>query len=169
MFRGHLRGISLGVGHLQFTATGQRTGAHDHVDLVLFQKVPYPLVELRGDATRTLNDIFDVEGHVLDRQSEFLRMVDQVLNFGRSQKSLGRNTPPVQTDTAEMFTFHDSYFHADLRGTDGGYIAAGTTPDHDQVVLIVSQRISFPNGQGWPIFSIRRQLQRYIRNFTEKL
>ena len=108
--------------------------------------MPDPLVELSGDATRTCNDIFDVERHVLDRQSEVVRMVDQVLNFRRSQ-GLSGNTPPVQTDTAKMFTFHDSYFHADLRGTDGGYIAARTTPDHDQVVLIVSQRISFPTAE----------------------
>ena len=60
-------------------------------------------------------------------------MVHVVVDFGRSQQRLGRNTAPVQADTAKVFAFDHSNLHAQLRRPDRSDISSGPCAYDDHV------------------------------------
>jgi len=59
--------------------------------------------------------------------------------------NLGRDASDVEAGTAESATLFDaSGFQTELRGFDGGHVAAGTAADDDDVVFVRSGRESPP-------------------------
>ena len=64
---------------------------------------------------------------------------------GLKKMNLGRDASDVEAGTAESATLFDaSGFQTELRGFDGGHVAAGTAADDDDVVFVRSGRESPP-------------------------
>jgi hypothetical protein len=53
-------------------------------------------------------------------------------DLGIAQQGFGGDAAPVQTNAAQLVPFHDGDRHAQLGGTDGGDVAAGTRSHDDQ-------------------------------------
>jgi hypothetical protein len=58
-------------------------------------------------------------------------MIQIMLDLRRAQQRLGRDAPPVEADTAEIFALNNRDFQPKLRGTDGGNIATGARTEDD--------------------------------------
>ena len=71
-------------------------------------------------------------------EAEIRQVVQQVVDFGGAQQRLGGDAAPVQADAAEVLALHHRGLHAELRGADGGDIAAGPAAQHDDIEVLVS-------------------------------
>jgi hypothetical protein len=90
-------------------------------------------VELLGHPARPLHHGVEVIADAVGRQAEFLGAVHQVEDLGRAQHRLRRDAAPVEADAAHVLALDDRDRKAELRGADGGDIAAGARADHDHV------------------------------------
>ena len=72
-----------------------------------------------------------------DRDAPFLRVLDDLQGVRVLEQRLGRDAAPQQTGPAERFLLLDDRdVQAELRGADGGDVAAGAGADDDHVVLV---------------------------------
>ena len=62
------------------------------------------------------------------------------MSFGRIHAELRRILQKVgmKTDATQMFTFNNGNLHAQLRATDRSHIAAGASPDDNQIIRFCS-------------------------------
>ena len=59
----------------------------------------------------------------------------KVGDFGVAQQRFGRDASNVQTHPAPVVGFDDGHRQTQLRGTDGGHVAARTRAEHYDVIL----------------------------------
>ena len=102
--------------------------------LFFFSRKPTPWLMLVGDAARALHHRRDVERHVLRGEAKILGVQHGVIDVGGAEQRLGRDAAPVRADAAEIGFFHDRGLQPELRGADGGDIAARPRADDDHVV-----------------------------------
>src|SRR3546814_18449664 len=67
----------------------------------------------------------------------------QAQHVGRAQQRLGGDAAPVQADAAELGFFHQRGLHAQLRGADGGHVAARPAADDQQIESVLRHRRPF--------------------------
>ena len=99
-----------------------------------------------GNAPGPFHDRINVVSNGLSLEAEFLGPVHQVKHFGGAQHRLGRDTPPVEADTAEMLPLHNRGLQPQLRRTDRRHIASWSRPDHDDVELFCGHAVSSNSG-----------------------
>ncbi|EKD60770.1 MAG: hypothetical protein ACD_54C00559G0002 [uncultured bacterium] len=87
---------------------------------------------------RARHHCIQIERGTLDLQAEFLGAVHQMKHLGTAQQRLGRDTAPVQADTAQIFAFDNRHLLAQLAGPNGSHIATGACADHDHVECLSS-------------------------------
>src|SRR5690606_19921604 len=77
-----------------------------------------------------------IERMTLDPDPVIAKRVDHLVIMLRGvQQAFGGNTSHIQTGPSQgVILFNDGGFHAELAGSDRGYVAAGTGADDDQVV-----------------------------------
>ena len=130
-----LRG-ELGSGlaaHLHLALAGQHAGALEDGDLVLLHQEGDAARELARDFPRTLDDLFEIEAPFLGGEAVLTEMPEQMRDFRRAQQRLGRDAAPVEADAAEQIALDHRGLHAQLRGANGGDIAARPAADDDHV------------------------------------
>ena len=72
-----------------------------------------------------------------DRDAPLLRVLDDLQRVRVLEQRLGRNAAPDQARAAErLLLLDDGDLQAELRGADGGDVAAGAGADHDDVVFV---------------------------------
>jgi len=59
-----------------------------------------------------------------------------VENFGAAQHRFGWDTPPVKTDAAKVLSLDDTDLQTKLGATNGGHVAPGPCPNHDQIKVL---------------------------------
>ena len=82
---------------------------------------------------RPRDDLSGVEADVLGRKSKLVEVMEQMVNLRRAQQCLGRNTAPIEADTAEMLALDECCLHAELGRPNRSDIAARPTAEDDQV------------------------------------
>jgi len=76
-------------------------------------------------------------GGLSERQAPFLPVLRDLERVRVLEQRLGRDAAPVQAGAAEDGrAFDHGRLEADLRGADGGHVAARPRADHDNVVLV---------------------------------
>ena len=144
VFGGEL-GLLAVLGDGQFVRRGQRAVAHVHVDLVLLHQMRDALIELLGDRAAAGDDLGEVGGRrAPGAEAKGVGMVHVMEDFGRAKQCLGRDAAPVEADAAEILALDDRGLEAELRGADGGDIAAGTGAEDDEIVSVRHYYLSFP-------------------------
>ena len=106
---------------------------HKDGDFVLFHQMTDAARQLTGNFARPFHHRVQIIVDAIRLKAEFLGTLHQMEHFGGPQHRLGRDTSPIQTDTAQVFAFDDGNFHAQLRATDGCNIAPRTSPDDNKI------------------------------------
>ena len=128
-----LRRFALRRLHRDLAGRVDRRLAPDHRDLVLLHQEADAVVEPLRHAARALDDLRGVEADIVGRQAVILGVLHVVVDLRRAQQRLGRDAAPVEADAAEIIALDDRGLEAELRGADGGDIAAGAGADDDDV------------------------------------
>ena len=102
-------------------------------DVVFLEKASHPPIETLRDLPGTLHNRFGVETHIVRGEAEILGVSKKIVDFRGSQERFGGNASPVETNAAQMFPFDNRRLHAELRGANGGDIAAGPGSNDDQI------------------------------------
>ncbi len=125
----------LGLGGIHGDPAGrlERGLAPDHRDLVLPEQEGDALGQPLGDAARAFDHGGGIVGDLLGREPELLGVRHQVEHVGRAQQRLGRDAAPVGADAADEVALDHRDLEAELRGADGGDVAAGAGADDDDV------------------------------------
>jgi hypothetical protein len=113
--------------------SGQPSLAFDHRHLVLLQQELDAGGELPRHLARAIDDLLQIEAHLLGRESVIAQMVQEMGDLGAAQQGLGRNAAPVQADAAQLVALDHRRLHAELGRPDRGDIAAGTRAQHDEI------------------------------------
>ena len=100
--------------------------AVQHINLVLLQQMANTTIQLFGHPAAAFYDCVNVNFYILDLEAIFIRRLGQMINLGRAQQCLGRNTAPVQANTAQVFSLDNRHGHSQLRAPDRRYIAPGS-------------------------------------------
>jgi hypothetical protein len=119
--------------HRDLAGRVDRRLAPDHGDLVLLHQEADAVVEPLGDGARTLHHGRRIVGDLLRREPVILSVLQVVKNLRRAQQRLGRDAPPVEANAAEIIALDDRGLEAELRGADGGNVAARPGADDDDV------------------------------------
>src|SRR5690606_29092499 len=121
---------------LDLAGRGDRRLAPDDVDLVLLHEELDAVVHLAGNAAGALDDGIDVETELVGAEAVILGVTHLSVDIGRAQQRLGGNTAPIRTDAGHVLALDNGGLHAELRGTDGGDVAAGSGADDDEIVCV---------------------------------
>ena len=82
-----------------------------------------------------------------DRDAPLLRVLDDLQRMRVLEQRLGRDAAPQQARAAErLLLLDDGDLQTELRGADGGHVAAGAGADDDDVVF-VQVSLSFQRGE----------------------
>jgi len=119
--------------HLQLAGAVQTGMPVDDGDLVLLEQIADAAGQLLGHPARALHHLCEVETDVLGGEAVGVEIVQDVVDLRRAQQRLRRDAAPVQADAAQMLALHHSGLHAELRGADGGDVAARPAANDDQV------------------------------------
>ena len=107
-------------------------------DAIGGQELFDPAGELGDDLVLALGHRGVVDLGAADGDAELFRVTDVGESLGGSDERLGRDAAEVQARPAVAFPFDDSDGGAELRGADGGGIAAGAGADDYDVILVHS-------------------------------
>jgi len=87
------------------------------------------------DAVLAVLDLGEIEARIFAEDAFFVRMLEVLPDVGRVEEGFGGDTTHQQAGTAEFrLSFDKGGFEAVLAGADGCGVAAGTTPDNNQIV-----------------------------------
>ena len=120
-------------GDVQPAFAGEAAVAGEHGHAVLLHQTRHALVELGGHRARARHHRGQVGGRRRHLDAVGGRVPHQPQHVGRAQQRLGRDAAPVQADAAQLRLLHQRGLHAELRGADGGHVAARPAADHDHV------------------------------------
>ena len=98
-----------------------------------------PLVRPADDAVLARLHLghVDADGRLADGDAPVLGVLDDLQRVGVLEQRLGRDAAPQQAGAAERLLFLDDRdLQAELRGADGGDVAAGAGADDDDVVFV---------------------------------
>ena len=109
-------------------------------DLVLLEQEADPLDQPLADLARALDGLGHVGLDLAHGHAELLG-VAQVRDHGRAlQQRLGGDAADVQAHPAQVALLDARRLVSELRGLDGGHVAAGPGADHHDVEAVVRQR-----------------------------
>src|SRR5204863_993203 len=112
----------------------QPAAALDHLDPVLTHQALDALPELVDDAVATRGDALVVEADARGDDAELgAPVAHPVQQPGRLQQRLGRDAAHVQAGPAQLRRLDHGRALAELRGADGGGVAAHAAPENDDV------------------------------------
>ena len=129
------------------TRTGrQGRGPGDVLDRVLLEEERDALGDAVGDVAAALDHRREVDLDRAGLEAELAGAVEQVEHLGGAQERLGRDAAPVEADAAELGLLDAGDPQPELRGADGGDVAAGArADDHD---VVGRRRIGGGRGRG---------------------
>ena len=90
-------------------------------------------------ATAAVDGFAEVRPDTLDTNPVVARVLHEVENFGVPQQRFGGDAPPVKAYAAERVSFNDYGLHAQLSGTDRGYVPTRTGAEHRNVIISIRQ------------------------------
>ena len=125
----------------------------DDVDAVLLHQPRDAAGERLDDLLAPLADGVEVDGRLADGDAVGVRLADLAEHVGHAQHGLGGNAGVVQAAPADEVGLDDGGLHAELRGADGGDVAARARADDDAVVGALSHgesSLSTRPGSVWP-------------------
>ena len=88
------------------------------------------------DAAAALDGLGVVDGKVVEGHAELPGAVEEADDLSVPQNRLGWDAAPVEADAAQRFALDDNSSEAQLRGSNGGDIAAGAGANNGQLVLV---------------------------------
>src|SRR5699024_553511 len=133
-------GLALVIAFSNFKRLGvlERAQAVDLSNLVLLHQVADTLDDARGDLAGTLVRDAKVEAHITGNTKGLRLMVEGVSNLRVLKQGLGWDTAHVQAHTAPVLFFYNCDLLAQLRCTDGGYVATRARTDYYYVIMFIS-------------------------------
>ena len=114
--------FAVGVGNLDIVVRHHPGGTHNDIDVVFLEQELNTLAHSLGHTARALHHSRQIGIGGLGVDTVGGGMVDIVEYLSALEESLGGDATPVKANTAQVFTFDDSCFHAQLRGFDGSHI-----------------------------------------------
>ena len=131
---GHLLGGAVSLLDRQLLLAHKGGLAVDLLDLVHLQQAGHAAGQLGGDVVLVLDDLGEVDLHTLDLDADLSALVADVLHqLSGVQQALGGDAAHVQAGTAQVLLLDDGNLGAQLRGADGGHIAAGAAADNNDL------------------------------------
>ena len=88
------------------------------------------------DAAAALDGLGVVDGEVIEGHAELPGPMKEAHDLCVSEDGLGRDAPPVEADAPQRFALDDNSSEAQLRGSNGGDVAAGAGANNGQLVLV---------------------------------
>ena len=116
----------------------ERRRARELLDAVGGQQLLHAAAQLVDDLVLAADHRRVVEGRAADGDAERRGVADMGEGLGRGDQRLGRDAAEVQARPAEAFALDDGDGRAELRGADGGGIAAGSRADDYDVKALHS-------------------------------
>ena len=89
-----------------------------------------------GDTARAFDHCIKIIRQIIRAEPEFLGAVHQVKHLRRPQQCLGRDTAPVQANSAHVLALDNRDLEAELRTPNGRHIAPGACTDHNHIKTI---------------------------------
>ena len=129
------RRLALARLHRDLAGRVDRRLAPDDLNLVLLHQKTDAVIEPLRHRARARHDCRRIEADIVGFQAVVLGVLHVMENLGRAQQRLGRNAAPVEADAAEIIALDDGRLEAELRGADGGDIAAGAGADDQDVEI----------------------------------
>ena len=119
-----------------FAGPGDLGEAADHLHFVLLQQVFDALRKLGDDFGFSGDDARPIHGNVFRDNTEFLGVLDIVIDVGAEQQVLGGNAADVQARSAPLVVlFNNRGFQTQLAGAYRRHVSARAASDHYQVVF----------------------------------
>ena len=116
----------------------ERGRARELLDAVGGQQLLHAAAKLVDDLVLATDHRRVIEGRAADRDAERRGVADMGEGLGRGDQRLGRDAAVVQARPAEAVPLDDGDGRAELRGADGGGIAAGSRADDYDVKALHS-------------------------------
>ena len=141
---GTLRGFEPVATMISAAAT-QRGRALDPVDLVLLEQVLDALGQAADDLVLARLNLAHVDGRGAEGQhhAPFVGVLDHLERVRVFEEGLGWNAAPQQAGAPERgLPLHHGHALAQLRGPDGGHVAARPRADDDGIVFLGHRRFS---------------------------
>ena len=110
--------------------------------LVFFKQRGHSPIHLVGHFAGTLHDFPRIETDLSHLEAIGLGLAQRLVQFRIAQQGLGGNAPPVEANPAQFFFFDHRGVEAGLCGLDAGHIPAWPRSNHQDVKLIVHEKIS---------------------------
>ena len=133
---GHFLGGAVGLGDADALFTHKGGLAVDLLHLVQLQQTGHAAGQLLADGVLMGDDLGEVDLNAFHLHTDLLALILDILQqFGAVEQALGGDAAHVQAGAAQMLLLHHCDLRAQLRGTDGGHIAAGATADDDDGLL----------------------------------
>ena len=131
--RGDLGAVEVAA-DLDVALVGHDAVALDDVDPVLLHQPRDAAGQRLDDLLAPRADGGEVDGRLADGDAEVAGLADLAEHVGDAQDRLGRDAGVVQAAPADPVGLDDRGLHAELRGADGGHVAARAGADDDAVV-----------------------------------
>src|SRR3954447_1706936 len=131
--------LLVAFGDLHRALAGDAPRSFDPVDLVLLEQELDAAGQSLDDLVLAGLYLVHVEGNggLPEREAPFLPVLRDLERVRVLEQRLGRDAAPVQARAAEDGrAFDHGRLEADLRGADGGHVAARPRADDDNVVLV---------------------------------
>jgi hypothetical protein len=125
----------------------------EQVDLVLAQQEAHTLGEFVRRLAAALDHADEIDFHFADLDTVFLGgAANRLHRLGRVEQRLGRDTSPVEANTADFLALDHRDPHLELARADRRHVAAGAGTDYRQVVSCICQvrqalRMKLRNGK----------------------
>jgi hypothetical protein len=119
---------------LHVAVVGDGGVALDVVDLVLLEQAGDAAGKGLDDLLAARHDLGEVDAALRHGDAEVLGLVDLGQHVGDAQDGLGGDAGVVEAAAPDDVSLDDGGLHAELRGTDGGHVAARSRADDDDVV-----------------------------------
>ena len=88
------------------------------------------------DAAAALDGLGVVDGEVIEGHAELPGAMKEADDLSVPKNRLGRDAAPVEADAPQRLALDDNSSEAQLRGSNGGDVAAGAGANNGQLVLV---------------------------------
>ncbi len=123
-----------------FAGSFDRRIAPNHRDFVLLQEKTDAVVEPLRYVARAPHHCGGIVGDVVGGKPVIPGVLEIMKNLRRAEQCLGRDAAPIQTNAAQKLALDNRGFESELCRANGGYIAAGTRADNDDVEVRFGHR-----------------------------